>query len=400
MRLIKYGRFKKLLYACERSRSAHRDDLLVTRFRKFVVTTLELNMNIVCSFRRIILVIFCCLLSMQVIAQQRGGSKAALVVVKDLQFEHATTSFEAIGTAEALRAVTLFPAVADRVTAINFAPEQRVESGDVLLELDNRKQLVAKQRAEIELADAERNLKRIEDSLNKGAVTQSAFDEAITRRDLAKVLLSEAKVDIEDRLVRAPFSGVVGLTDIEVGDRIAQNTPITTIDDRQQLFINFSAPESALNVINKKPIVTIQPWSDRELSLTAEIAQVDSRIDQQNRTIRARAQLNNFADEFRPGMSFRVNLTLLGERYAAIPEASLSWGAAGAYIWKVENDKAVKVPVEVKQRLRGRILVSGPLQEGEVLIAEGIQRLREGQAVESVAKTAQTKFSDMHGGRG
>lgn len=338
-------------------------------------------------------------LSGEAIAQQRG-SKAAQVILETLDFEYETTLFEAVGTAEAIQSVMLYPAVSDRVVEINFAPEQIVSANDILLKLDDRRQQVAVQRANIQLADAKRNLERIKQSLQRGAVTQSALDEAITLRDLAQVQLNEAKVELEDRLVRAPFDGVVGLTDIEVGDRISTSTPITSIDNRESLFVNFNAPESALAVINGKPLVEIQPWADRTEVIDADIAEVDSRVNVQDRTIRIRAIFDNINDNYRPGMSFRVNLSLLGKRYASIPEASLSWGAAGAFIWIAENGKALKVPVEVKQRLRGRILVDGDINEGQQLIAEGIQRLRDGQKVENVQATVKRNVDSAQGARG
>ncbi|MBT0586782.1 efflux RND transporter periplasmic adaptor subunit [Alteromonas sp. SM 2104] len=312
---------------------------------------------------------------------QWSGDSAAAVLVEPVTFETIETKVEAVGTAEALKSVVLFPAVADRVIAVNFAPGQSVKQGDVLLALDARRQKVALARAEIELADTQRTYQRLKDSLNEGAVAQSALDDAKTLRDLAQVALNEAKADLEDRFLIAPFDGVVGLTDVEVGDRITVQTAVTTIDQRDKMLVNFRAPESALQVLLNKPAVTLQPWSNRAKTISASIAEVDSRINDADRTLRARALLDNQHDNYRPGMSFRVSLTLLGERYAAIPEAALLWGAAGAYVWKSVDGKATKVPVEVKQRLRGRILVDGDLAEGETLIAEGVQRLRSGQAV-------------------
>lgn len=97
--------------------------------------------------------------------------------------------------------------------------------------------------------------------------------------------------------------------------------------------------------------------------------------------MRARAVLDNSADIFRPGMSFRVNLSIEGERFAAVPEAALLWGATGAYVWLAKDGKAQRVDVSVHQRLRGTILVSGEIREGDTLIAEGVQRLRTGQAI-------------------
>lgn len=314
-------------------------------------------------------------------AQFFGDSRAKLVVLEEIKFQYAKRDVEAVGTAEAVRSIVLYPAVADEVTEVNFVPGQYVESGRVLVRLDDRRQRVAVRRAELQLLDAERSFQRLKESRAKGAIPQSELDLAETTRDLAKVTLDEAKADLEDRTVTAPFSGIVGLTDVEVGDRITATTAITTLDDRSKLFIDFRAPEAALNVLLNDPKVTLQPWSNRDKELSAEIAEVDSRISETDRTLRAKAMLDNNADNFRPGMSFRVNLEINGNEYAAVPEASLLWGATGAYVWIAENGKAKRVDVTVHQRLRGTILVSGNLSPGDKLISEGIQRLREGQEI-------------------
>ncbi|MCU7555191.1 efflux RND transporter periplasmic adaptor subunit [Alteromonas sp. ASW11-19] len=315
------------------------------------------------------------------LAQFRGDKEAKLVVTEPVQFQNETRRVEAVGTAEAVRSVVLYPAVAEEVMEVNFVPGQQVEAGKVLVRLDDRKQLTALKRAKLQLKDAERTYQRLLNSQQQGAVAQNELDLAQTARDLAEVNVADAQADLDDRHIRAPFTGVVGLTEIEVGDRITTSTAITTLDDRSKLYINFRAPEASLPVLMNAPKVTLEPWANRNTELQAEVAQLDSRINESDRTLRVRAILDNSQDRFRPGMSFRVKLAIDGNRYAAIPEASLLWGATGAYLWTAENGKARRVDVEVHQRLRGTILVSGKLSDGDTLISEGIQRLRNGQEI-------------------
>ncbi|PTB88432.1 efflux transporter periplasmic adaptor subunit, partial [Pseudidiomarina aestuarii] len=114
----------------------------------------------------------------------------------------------------------------------------------------------------------------------------------------------------------------------------------------------------------------------------ARLVDVDSRINTQTRTIGVRALLNNTDDQFRPGMSFRVNLMIEGDSYAVVPEAALMWGAEGAYVWLNRDGRAFRVDVQIKQRLQGRILVAGEIQLGDELVVEGVQQLRQGQNIE------------------
>lgn len=320
------------------------------------------------------------LLSANAFANERKRPPAN-VVIEDLSFQPIEVAIETVGTAEAQKSVSLYPAAADKVTNVTFKPGDFVEKGAVLIELDDRRQQAALKRAQIELSDKKRDVQRLIKSQANGAVTDSEVDEAKSLLDLAHVAVSEAQADLDDRRVVAPYSGYLGLTEVEVGDRINQSTMITTIDDRAQLFINFSVPESAYDLVTENTNVTVQPWNNRDQVLNAALAELDSRIDEQNRTLKVRAVLNNNDDRYRPGLSFKVMLSAQGSTYPVVPEAALAWGATGSYIWLAKDGKAQKIPVSIKQRLRGSILVEGDLQDGDTLIVEGIQRLRNGSAI-------------------
>lgn len=322
-------------------------------------------------------------------AQFKRSDRPKRVVAQPLQFEYETTVIEAIGTAQARQSVILFASETEEVSEVHFTPGQSVKRGDILLEQNSRLQDIAIDRARIQLTDAKRNIDRIQKSVQKGAATQRELDDAQTALLLAQITLKEVEEKKEQRLIRAPFDGIVGLSDVEVGDRITPQTQITTLDNRAKLFIDFSIPEQAINGLLDLPKVSVQPWMDRTQVLSAEISQIDSRLNNVDRTLRVRALLDNERDFFRPGMSFRVSLTLQGERYFSIPEAALAWGTAGAYVWLSDNKTAKKVGVQVQQRLRGRILVSGDLQDSQLVIIEGIQSLREGQALSLVEASDQ-----------
>jgi RND family efflux transporter MFP subunit len=312
----------------------------------------------------------------------RGDTKTQ-VIVAPLAYQAQQTTLEAVGTAEAVKSVVIFPAVNEKIISLSFIPGQQVEKNQVLLTLYNQRELVALERTKIQLKDARREYTLLLESRQKGAASQSQVDIASTQLALAEVSVKEAEVALNERVVKAPFSGIVGFTDIEVGDRITQQTRITTLDDRKSLFINFSAPEVALAVLENNPEVTLTPWQNRETNILASIAQIDSRINELDRTIRVRALLDNTDDKYRPGMSFRVKLSVKGQEYVAIPEAALMWGSTGAYVWQMVEGKANRVNVQIQQRLRGTILVNGSFDAQAQLVVEGVQRLRQDQQIEA-----------------
>ena len=124
----------------------------------------------------------------------------------------------------------------------------------------------------------------------------------------------------------------------------------------------------------------VTPWQSAKV-INAQVSYLDSRINPQTRTLRVKAKLENENDQFMPGMSFRINITMQGESYAVVPEAALMWGATGPYVWKSIDKKAKRIDVKIEQRLAGRLLVSGNLNENDILVVEGVQRLRENQTL-------------------
>ncbi|EKE82950.1 efflux RND transporter periplasmic adaptor subunit [Idiomarina xiamenensis] len=316
---------------------------------------------------------------------QQGADQRLKVTVERVQFKPEQFSVEAVGSARAKRSVTIYPAVADKVVDVNFSAGQRVQAGDILVELDSRRQQVAVNLAKVQLADAQRSverLQRLRRQPGEGAIPQQELDDAITQRDMAEIELQRAQTELEDRYVRAPFDGVVGITDIEVGDRINEQTVITSIDDRSSLLLDFVAPESALSLLQTdNASLMVTPWQRPQQQIAAEIVQVDSRLNTDTRSIRARAELQNPDEQLIPGMSFRIRLQVKGRQYASIPESALLWGPRTPYIWVVEKGQARRVDVQIQQRQAGYVLVAGDIALDDLLIVEGVQRLRHGQPI-------------------
>jgi RND family efflux transporter MFP subunit len=112
--------------------------------------------------------------------------------------------------------------------------------------------------------------------------------------------------------------------------------------------------------------------------VAGDIVDIGSRIDPQNRTFVARARVRNEKDLLRPGMSFRVRIDVQGELFAVVSETGVHWGADGAYVWSIVDGAAARVPVRIVQRREGRVLIDGKLSDGDIIVVEGTQRMRDG----------------------
>ncbi|MEM9301173.1 MAG: efflux RND transporter periplasmic adaptor subunit [Pseudomonadota bacterium] len=313
----------------------------------------------------------------------RGPAPAAPVITAPVAFEAEVLRLEAVGTSRASRSVTLFPEAAGEIVAVAFEDGQFVEAGDLLLSLDSRDEKLAVELAEVRVTDAERLLDRYMQADGTGALPINDRQAAETALATARIELQRARVAYDDRFVRAPFAGYVGLTDVEPGDRIDPATTITTLDDRSALLVSFEVPELMLGAVRKGEQVDVQTWNRGGPQAAGEVVDVGSRIDPETRTIQARARVGNPEDALRPGMSFRVQLVIEGDRFPVVPEVAVQWGADGAYVWTVIDGAAQRASADVVQRLEGRVLLDLDLPEGAPIVVEGIQSMRAGRKVEA-----------------
>jgi RND family efflux transporter MFP subunit len=299
-----------------------------------------------------------------------------------LRFESASTRVEAVGTSRAIRSVVIHPAASGRVVAVNFEPGQFVPAGHVLLELDSRDEKLAVELARVRLADAERLLDRYRRTGSSGAVLPTEIDAARTGAEAARIELGRAQVALDDRSIEAPFDGHVDFTDVDPGDRVNPDTDITTIDDRNALLVSFEIPEMLVGRLTEGSTVDFTSWNDPDSQRSGTVVELGSRIDPTSRTLVARATVDNTDDALRPGMSFRVSVNIGGRLYPVLAETAVQWGAEGAYAWLIVDGVARRTPVNIVQRQKGRILVDADLSEGDLIVVEGLQRMREGTAVE------------------
>jgi membrane fusion protein (multidrug efflux system) len=320
-------------------------------------------------------------------ARKRGG--ATLVIVESVKFAEDKVVLRAVGTGEALKSASIHPSVSGEVIEVSFKAGERVKKGGVLVRLDSKHQRLAVGLAEVAVKEAARQVKRLQRLAPSGAASVARLQTTETEHESARLRLEQARASLRDRTVYAPFDGVVGLTDIERGDRVSELTMITTLDDRSAILVDFNLPEEFATRLRVGEPVALRPWTRREVVLEGSVSALGSRIDPSTRTLRIKAVIPNMEDAIRPGTSFDVQIAFTGRRYATIPEVGVLWSRGGAYLWRVTDNKAEKVFVSIVRRDKGRILVDGPLSAGDTIVVEGVQGLRPAQKVrtEPVAAT-------------
>ncbi|MBT4486096.1 MAG: efflux RND transporter periplasmic adaptor subunit [Rhodospirillaceae bacterium] len=316
-------------------------------------------------------------------AKKARRTSTTLVLVEEVSLTEDRVTLRLVGTGKAVRSAALHPAVSGEVRDITFKAEQKVRKGQALIRLDDKHQRLKVRLAEVAVAESLRQLHRIEKLAPSGHAAKSRLDTARTAVEIAQLHLEQAKAELQDRTLFAPFAGVVGMTQLDRGDRVTQETMAVTLDDRSSIIVEFSVPENHAGGIKVGDRIAVRPWSISEQVVDGKVTAVASRIEKATRSLPVQAKIPNPKNRLRPGGSFEVKLAFIGRTYPIVREVAVLWSRDGAYLWRINDGKADKVFVKMVRRDKGRILVDGPLLPGDLIVVEGVQGLRLGQGVKT-----------------
>ena len=198
------------------------------------------------------------------------------------------------------------------------------------------------------------------------------------------------QIDFAKRTIKAPFAGIIGLSDISVGDLVSSSKAIGTLDDMSKATVAFDVPGARLRPGRDRPAGLATTAALAGQTFKGAISAVDSRVDPVARTLRVEATLPNDADVLKPGMALTVAMCFPGEPHPAVPSLAVQWDRGGSYVWKVDGDVVHRVAVQIIGRRSGAVVVSGELAENDQVVVEGLQRLREGSQVTVAGADQQT----------
>lgn len=320
----------------------------------------------------------------------KQGTKGAApkVLVETVRLESTASTFNAVTTGWADKSAEVYAVVDEKVTKVFFKPQQKVKRGELLVQQDDREEQLALRLAEVQLKNTRSLLERYQQAVGKGAVPQTQVDSAQADFEAAKVAVDQARLAISNHQIRAPFNGVVGITNIDPGQRIGPGVLVTGVDSREIIYFDFDVPEAIVGQLNASQLGQIEVTATTPAVagqvFKAEVVALDSRLNVEKRTLRVRANIKNPEDLLRPGMSFSVEMAVKGQMLAAVPEIALQWDREGSYVWMVRDGKADRVNVRVADRREGKVFLDGKIQEGELVVVEGGLRLSEGAVVELV----------------
>ncbi len=343
-----------------------------------------MTLNTLSLFKGLLAALALCM-TVQTASAQRGGGGPASVFAETVREETFANRIEAIGTLEPNERVELTLNAADRVTAIYFDDGERVRKGKTLLSLAQREQTAIVEGAEAEVEQARQQLDRLTPLASEGAVSQSELDIARRNAASADAQLRAVQSRQKDRVLVAPFDGVLGFRQVSVGSYVRPGDVVATLIDDSVMKLDFSVPSRFLRALRPELEVSASSGDLPGMAFTGKVASVDNAIDPVTRSVRVRALVPNTDGLLKAGMFINVVLLAEPRKALSVPEEALQPVGPRTFIWTIaKTDKGPvgrRVEITPGQRQNGRVEIIAGLSAGDQVISEGSLRVREGGPV-------------------
>lgn len=305
------------------------------------------------------------------------SADAAEVLAYRVEKKTINSAIEALGTLRAKEFVNLTASVSDTITHIHFEDGQRVEKGYVLAQMTNDEESALVSEMTARVAEAKRQFERLRQLPDSGAVSKSLFDERERQYEAARAQLEAMRSRLQDRLIVAPFAGVVGLRTISIGALVEPGDVITTLTDDSQMKLDCTVPSLFLSAL--KPGMSIEARAEAfpGQEFIGKLSAINSRVDPVTRSITVRALLENPGRMLKPGLLMSATLLHQERKALVLPEeALLSTGPDHHVLILREQETGdtflvEKAPVHIGVRQRGIVEVRSGLEEGQLVMTHG-----------------------------
>ena len=298
----------------------------------------------------------------------------------------------AVGSLKAINGVQVSTDLAGIISEIAFESGTPVKKGDLLLKLDTKQEEAQLRAAEARRDLAKVNLSRKADLLEKKATSQAEYDSAAAEARQAEASVEEVRALIDRKTIRAPFDGVLGIRQVNVGQYLNAGVPIVPLESCDPIYVDFNLPQQHLAQVTLHKKVRLSAPGVSAEEFEGEITAINSRVDEATRNVQIEATVRNPAKKLRGGMFANVEF-LLPEQpgVLAIPASSINYAPYGDSIFIIKDGKsadgkpqkqAVQQFVKLGASRGDQVTVLSGLKEGDEVISSGVFKLRSNEPVE------------------
>lgn len=334
--------------------------------------------------------------------QERREQPPTPVTTADVREMEFARIIEAIGTARANESVELTAKVTDTLSALYFDSGDVVEKGEVIAALTDAQEAAELEEAQSSVREAELNYDRAQDLGRRGVESQARLDAARAALEQARARVTAIKARLEDRLITAPFDGVVGLRTLSDGALVQPGDVVATLDDVSVIKLDFAVPELFLGGLSMGQTIEAKTSAYDGETFQGDVASIDSRVDPATRTVTVRALIDNAVGHLRPGMLLTVDLVRDRRMALGLPETSVQRTQSTAFVFVVEEGGngpvAKRREIEIGGRRPGFVEVAAGLDRGETVVVDGVHRVRDNGGVEIMGVSERATPPALAGG--
>ena len=314
-----------------------------------------------------------------------GGGRATAISQVIVAPRAFTDRIEVLGVAKGRQSVTITSSTAELITAVHFHDGQTVSKGQVLVELKGDREDAGIAQAQAQLAQADREYTRWKGLAERGIAPRASAEQYLAARDTARAALASASAQKLDKVIRAPFSGRVGISDIAPGALISPGTPIVSLDDVSVIRVDFSVPDRYLPILRQGLAITAAPDALPGQTFVGHIAQLDTRIDPATRALKARAEFPNADGRLKPGMLIKVAIDQAQRQALAVPETAIQFEGPQASVFVIAKGPggriARRTTVQTGLSNGGFVEVVSGLKAGDPIVGDGLNRVQDGAPI-------------------
>jgi len=315
-----------------------------------------------------------------------GGVPSSTVVeAVTVRAERMPQAITAVGSLRSDESITVRPEVAGRISAIQFQEGQRVTKGSTLIKLDPAINAAEVQQARANLKLAQSKFDRAVDLSRSNFISGQARDEAENNFRVAEAALQLAEAKLAKTEIKAPFSGIIGLRVVSVGDYVREGADVVNLESIDPLKVDFRVPETYLRQVQVGQTLHVSLDALPGKTFEGKVFAVNPLVDAAGRAIVIRAIVRNADTSLRPGMFARVRLITRDDKDAlVVPEQSIVPLGDDQFVFRVVDGTATRVKVDVGQRRDGKVEVVRGLAAGDLVVTSGHLKIRDGSAVKLV----------------
>ena len=316
----------------------------------------------------------------------KGGDRPVTVTTEIVRAQPFADTLQALGTVKARESVTITASVSEKVQAVHFDSGDVVRAGAPLVTLSGQAEQAQLREAEAAAKEAANLYDRQASLASQQLIARSQLEAQRATRDAAGARVAQVRAQLGDRVIRAPFAGVLGLRQVSAGALVTPGTVITTLDDLSTVFADFPVPETQLAQVAPGQALsgTAAAYAGRRFDGT--VATVDARVDPTTRAVTVRGRFANPDGALKPGMLMRVDLARAERPALLVPEIAVVQVGTESYVFRVKDGLAERADVGLGARVGGKVEVVSGLAAGDRIVVDGTGKLRPGAKVADAAR--------------